>query len=539
MSLVANRAEVAADDRRGPGRRCNNRRDQRVLRFLVVIRVVNRQTALEEPRLETRFDFAGLLWSQIGVADGVVDDRHGIRLADVREHRRVRPKRIRRARLYTGLAVGKAETEVVEVQCLRRAKPRFVRRHPRRAELRIYDVLEVRTESAVLVGARRHREVEAVVDRQRFLDELPKRAGRNVEVRHRDLLAARRIHRARRENLAHRAVAIAAVVDVLRTDGRLQDIARCDAPRRRTRNIGRKVLIVRAIVFREPEPIVRCDRRTFTAIEQIVLHAIVEVLADIEAGLQPRLRAPVHVDRANKAVVLLLDLFLIRVRRRPRAIAVQWRAGTGHESIGGVARAAERLRTNACRGVRTLEQVDIVDREAGADSDVERRAQRHAEVRADRGGIKLVRSIHPFANGELHRIEVRAFEVRKRKDAQFSLAVHRHKVADRLRTAADLHSDLAARAGTERRRTWVADRTVYSHTVLDAGADRDQRQAAFTVRGQIWRVASDRVVKRVRVAVRQPSSFRKQLPTRRAGAAPLGRDDDHAVCRVGAIQRRR
>ena len=69
LPRVADRAEVATYGRCGTGRRCDDRGYQRVLRFLGIVRVVHRQTALQEACLEAGFSFAGLLRLQVLVPD--------------------------------------------------------------------------------------------------------------------------------------------------------------------------------------------------------------------------------------------------------------------------------------------------------------------------------------------------------------------------------------------------------------------------------------------------------------------------------------
>src|SRR6185436_6223253 len=76
--------------------------------------------------------------------------------------RRVRDETLRGARLHAALAVRASQTELVQPADVR--EERFVRRNPGKAHLRIVDLLEVRTERAVLVRANGRGEEETVVD---------------------------------------------------------------------------------------------------------------------------------------------------------------------------------------------------------------------------------------------------------------------------------------------------------------------------------------------------------------------------------------
>src|SRR6185312_4910181 len=228
--------------------------------------------------------------------------------------------------------------------------------------------------------------------------------------------------------------------------------------------------------------------------------------------------------------------------RRPGTVAVERRADAGHEAVVLVARAAERLRADA-DGVVRLVAGKLID---GGIAEVHRRVEGRAHVGRDVGAEAVhqaaVRAHLPGMRRRAGAVERGLLEFRKLEDADFVVAARGQEVANRVRAAVELEADGVAIAIAERRRVRIGDRVIGPKAVLDALAGGNGRQRALpgenqgrTSRG----VAGEGVVVGVVMTVVENAAFGESAPPRRAGPALLGRDDDDAVGRIGAVERGR
>src|SRR5262245_12819039 len=195
------------------------------------------------------------------------------------------------------------------------------------------------------------------------------------------------------------------------------------------------------------------------------------------------------------------------------------------------------MRPEARRGVRlervALRQVD----EAARDTNVELRAQRRVDVRSHAVLGQRVRSRRPVVEREILFLEAASLEVGQVERARLLFALAGQEVADGVRPGGYLRTKLIAVAVPDRRRVGVVCRRIDTETVQDAALRRHLDQRALAIRGRVRRMAGDRVVPRIRVAVLEVSAFAVEIPARRARAALLGRDDDDAVCCIRTIER--
>src|SRR5206468_2643957 len=112
---------------------------------------------------------------------------------------------------------------------------------------------------------------------------------------------------------------------------------------------------------------------------------------------------------------------------------------------------------------------------------------------------------------------------------------------DRLLPAAHLDSALLATARAERRGVLRGPEVEARETVggAETGGDLREQRVEAIARRTGGCVAPQRVGRGVGVEVSNDASFGVDVIARVAGATALGRDDDDAVRRVGAIERSR
>src|SRR4029077_19532001 len=121
----------------------------------------------------------------------------------------------------------------------------------------------------------------------------------------------------------------------------------------------------------------------FAVLVQARVDAVREIDAEVTARRQPARRTPAQVRRTDHPVDVLLELFLPDATRRAGAIADERIRHAADETIGAVARAAERLRADADRVVRFVRRQcfdrAVAERDAGIELRIDLRVDRAAE----------------------------------------------------------------------------------------------------------------------------------------------------------------
>ena len=184
--------------------------------------------------------------------------------------------------------------------------------------------------------------------------------------------------------------------------------------------------------------------------------------------------------------------------------------------------------------------------EARCHSEVELRTHCHVQVRSVRALLERVRAGCVVFDRNLQRVEALPLEVRDPVGSHFLFLVAADEVADALGSTRDLQTQLIAPAILDGREEVIVVHVHRREAVHHARRARRRHRGGGLLQQALDRrvgrrrtMTEDRVHRRVIVPVLHHALVGVDRPPRATRTPLLRRDDDDAVRRVGAVERRR